>query len=52
MHVCDDCGKEFANTKRIDFVYSTETHSDGTKIILTEPQEVSPCCEDEFETFT
>ena len=51
MHVCDQCGKTFKEVKRIDFAYSTTTHADGTKEILTEPQTVSPCCEADFETF-
>jgi hypothetical protein len=51
MHVCDQCGEVFQTTKKIDFAYSTETRPDGSKTILTEPRDVSPCCEAGFETF-
>lgn len=51
MHVCDNCGKTFQNTKQIDFAYSTETKPDGSKIIMTSPETVSPCCEEGFMTF-
>lgn len=49
MNVCDQCGEVFSEAKNIDFAYSTTTHADGTKEILTEPQTVSPCCEAGFE---
>lgn len=52
MNVCDQCGNEFETVKRMDFPYSTETHPDGTKTILTQPLYVSPCCEDGYEPFT
>ena len=52
MFVCMFCGTEFAKIDVIDFAYSTETKPDGTKVILTEPREVSPCCKVDFEPST
>ena len=50
---CDRCGELFEDAKEIDFVYSTEWLPDGTKVEKSEPQMVSPCCEETYsdETF-
>jgi hypothetical protein len=49
MHVCMECGGLFRTPVHIDFVYSTETLPDGTKVTHSEPRTVSACCEAEFE---
>ena len=52
MNVCGQCGEEFITPKMIDHPYSVETNADGSKIIKTERQQVSPCCKEiDFETF-